>query len=206
MPRKPLISRAAAVTEAVHILDERGAGALSMRGVSQRLGVRSPSLYKHFRDLDDLLDAVTEEVTAEITAQLAHDTASWRSELDQLARRYCHTFQRHPHAIPLVMGRPLRSKRSIAGLDALLQTLLDGGWSASNAGRALLLVESYALGSAMTADSAGFAAEESELDEHPALSAVLTHSHPQLRLAAQDFEHGLAMLLDSIARDLAPQQ
>ncbi|MHA6803924.1 TetR/AcrR family transcriptional regulator [Salinifilum ghardaiensis] len=204
MPRQPLISRAAAVTEAVHLLDEHGSGALSMRSVAQRLGVRSPSLYKHFRDLDDLLDAVAEGIIDGLLADLPHETTSWRRELDQLARAYYRTFQRHPHAISLVMGRPLRSTRSIAGLDALLQILLDDGWSTSNAGRALLLVESYALGAAVTAASAGFAAADGECDEHPALSAVLADSHPHLQLGARDFEHGLAMLLDGIARDLAP--
>lgn len=204
MPRKPLISRAGAVAEALHVLDEQGVGALSMLAVAQRLGVRSPSLYKHFRDLDDLLDAVAERIIEELTTDLPQRTDSWRRELDELARLYHRTFQRHPNAVPLVLGRPLRSKRSLTGLDTTLRILLDNGWSTDHAGRALLLVESYALGAAMTAASAGIAADAGDLDDHPALSAVLADSHPQLRLGARDFEHGLTMLLDRIAAELAP--
>ncbi|WP_211293573.1 hypothetical protein, partial [Streptomyces cacaoi] len=44
-----------------------------------------------------------------------------------------------------------------------------------------------------------------ELARHPALSAALSGSHPDLRLGTDDFEHGLTMLLDGIARDLAPK-
>lgn len=202
MPRQPLISRSAAVAEAVRILDDEGAGALSMRRVAQRLGVSSPSLYKHFQDLDDVLDAVADAIIDEITSELPHTSPSWRHELSELARRYRETFRRHPHALTLVMRRPLRSASSQAGLDAVLQILLDDGWSPANATRALLLVESYALGAALTSLSAGFAAGAG--DERPALSAALTGSHPRLRLGAEDFEHGLAMLLDGIAGELSP--
>ncbi|MFC7341361.1 TetR/AcrR family transcriptional regulator [Saccharopolyspora griseoalba] len=202
MPRPPLISREAAVAEAVRVLDDEGVGALSMRRIAQRLGVSSPSLYKHFRDLDDVLDAVADAIIEEITSQLPHDTTSWRHELDQLARRYRDTFRNHPHALALVMRRPVRSESSLAGLNAVLQILLDDGWSAARAARALLLVESFAFGAALTSASAGFAGEVGA--GFPALSAALSGSHPKLRLGSEDFEHGLELLLDGIAAELSP--
>lgn len=208
MPRPPRISRSTAVTTALRILDDEGPGALSMRRLAQRLGVTSPSLYKHFRDLDDLVDALVDAVVHEINTgpvRAGEPATSWRDELSRLARRYCATFRRHPHALALVMRRPLRSRTSLTGLDSLLGLLHRSGWDTAAATRALLLVESYAMGAAFTAASAGFAAEPDELARHPALAAALT-SHPDLRLGAPDFEHGLTMLLDGIARDLAPAE
>lgn len=203
MPRPPLISRTTAVAEAVRVLDDEGLGALSMRRLAQRLGVTSPSLYKHFRDLDDVLDAVAEAIAEEINSRAPHESpTSWRIELAELARRYRETFGRHPHAAALVMRRPLRNESSMAGLDAVLQTLLDHGWDPPRATRALLLVESYAFGAALTSVSAGFA--EDVGDAHPALAMALSGSHPRLRLRTDDFEHGLTMLLDGIDAELSP--
>ncbi|NLU66185.1 TetR/AcrR family transcriptional regulator C-terminal domain-containing protein [Streptomyces sp. HNM0574] len=203
MPRQPRISRSAAVSEALRLLDEEGLGAVTMRRLAQRLGVTSPSLYKHFRDLEDVLDAVADEVSRRISAD-AGGPAPWRQELTDLARRYSRTFQQHPNAMPLVMRRPLRSENSLSALDTLLQNLLDGGWETACAARAVLLVESYALGAAMTAASGGFTAGPGELGHRPALAAALGGTHPGLRLGGADFEHGLTMLLDGIARELAP--
>ncbi|WP_051846410.1 TetR/AcrR family transcriptional regulator [Streptomyces sp. NRRL F-5053] len=208
MPRPPRLSRTAAVTTALRILDEEGPGALSMRRLAQRLDVTSPSLYKHFRDLDDLLDAVADAVARRINAAITRETEhldGWRAELSVVARCYCLTFRRHPHTLALVMRRPLRSRASLAGIDDMLAVLLGRGWGLPEATRALLLVESYAMGAAFTAASAGFVADSAELARHPALSAALSGSHPDLRLGTDDFEHGLTMLLDGIARDLAPK-
>lgn len=202
MPRPPLISRTAAVAEAVRVLDDEGIGALSMRRIAEGLGVSSPSLYKHFRDLDDVLDAVTDAIVEEITSRHPEETGSWRHELAELARRYRETFGRHPHAAALLMRRPLRNESSMAGLDAVLQVLLDHGWNPPEATRALLLVESYAFGAALTSVSAGFA--DAAGDAHPALAMALAGSHPRLRLGTDDFEHGLSMLLDGIDRELSP--
>ncbi|WP_406141585.1 TetR/AcrR family transcriptional regulator [Streptomyces sp. NBC_01089] len=203
MPRPPQISREAALAEAVRILDEEGVGALSMRRIAQRLDVSSPSLYKYFRNLEDVLDAVTDEVVREIGSGATYG-ADWRAELAELARRYFRTFQRHPNAILLVMRRPVRSEASLTGLDAVLRGLTDSGWETERAIRAVLLVESYSLGAAMTAVSSGVTDDPALLAGRPALAAALTGGHPAFRLDAPDFEHGLTFMLDGLDREIAP--
>lgn len=42
------------VSAARDLLDEGGAAALSMRNIADRLGVRAPALYKHFRDKQEI--------------------------------------------------------------------------------------------------------------------------------------------------------
>ncbi|WP_432082736.1 TetR/AcrR family transcriptional regulator [Streptomyces sp. WAC 04229] len=203
MPRPPRISRDAVLGEAVRILDEEGAEALTMRRLAQRLGVTSPSLYKYFRSLEEVLEAVTDVIVREIGTRSIHH-AHWRAELTELARGYFRVFQRHPNAMPLVMRRPVPTTTSLTGLDAVLQVLLDSGWDIQPATRALLLVESYALGAAMTAAGSAIPHDLEQLEGRPALAAALEARHPLFRLTEADFEHGLALLLDGMARESAP--
>ena len=63
-PRSP---RAQQIVEtAVAILDEEGAGALTMRRLADELGMRAPSLYKHFPDKAHLEAALIEDIFFEI--------------------------------------------------------------------------------------------------------------------------------------------
>ncbi|MFC3182264.1 TetR/AcrR family transcriptional regulator C-terminal domain-containing protein [Cypionkella sinensis] len=51
-----------AVAEALALLDEIGLDALSTRKLAERLGVKQPSLYWHFRDKQALLDAMNAQM------------------------------------------------------------------------------------------------------------------------------------------------
>lgn len=51
-----------AVREALALLDEIGLDALSTRKLAERLGIKQPSLYWHFRDKQALLDAMNAQM------------------------------------------------------------------------------------------------------------------------------------------------
>ncbi|MGI5352879.1 TetR/AcrR family transcriptional regulator C-terminal domain-containing protein [Streptomyces sp. CA-250714] len=204
MPRPPRISRPAVLDEALRTLDEEGVEGLSMRRLAQRLGVTSPSLYKYVRDREGVFEAVVDAIVQEINEGWS-PTGSWRAELDGLARRYFHTFRRHPNAVPLVMRRPTRNQRSLDSFDTVLNVLTEAGWPVQDAARAVLLTESYALGATLTAVSPGIPLSPEELASRPTLAAALTGEHNTFRLTEGDFEHGLKLVLDGIAREIAPR-
>ncbi|MEU2080322.1 TetR/AcrR family transcriptional regulator C-terminal domain-containing protein [Streptomyces albus] len=203
MPRPPRISRAAVLDEALRTLDEEGVEGLSMRRLAQRLGVTSPSLYKYVRDREGVHEAVVDAIVREITGDW-HPAGGWRTELTSLAHRYFRTFRRHPNAVPLVMHRPTRNPHSLDGFEGVFGALSRDGWPPQDAARAVLLVESYALGATLTAVSPGIPPSEADLETRPSLAAALTGEHRAFRLTEEDFHLGLAMVLDGIARDLAP--
>ncbi|MBO8195585.1 TetR/AcrR family transcriptional regulator C-terminal domain-containing protein [Streptomyces oryzae] len=205
MPRPPRISRPAVLDEALRTLDEEGIEALSMRRLAQRLGVTSPSLYKYVRDREGVFEAVVDAIVQEINEGWS-PTGSWRAELDGMARRYFRTFRRHPHAVPLVMHRPTRNQRSLDSFDTVLNVLTAAGWPVRNAARAVLLTESYALGATLTAVSPGVPLTSEDLASRPTLAAALIGEHSTFRLTEEDFEHGLKLVLDGIARELAPER
>lgn len=89
------------------------------------------------------------------------------------------------------MRRPVRAATSLTGLDAVLRVLVDGGWEMQRATRAVLLVESYALGAALTAVGGGLADDAGQLKDRPVLAAALRGPHAGFRFTEDDFGHGL---------------
>jgi AcrR family transcriptional regulator len=80
MPRAGL-STAAVVEAALAVVDEHGAGALTLAAVAQRTGVATPSLYKHVAKLGELrtllgarvLDDMTEHFTRAVLGRSGDD-------------------------------------------------------------------------------------------------------------------------------------
>ncbi|WP_161956830.1 TetR/AcrR family transcriptional regulator [Sphingosinithalassobacter portus] len=101
-PSKPLISRRGAAEAALAVIDEVGLEKLSLSQVAQRLGVRSPSLYYHFRDKDALLEEVARLLLLEIRVHLQGQASAeeWIVSLCVSARR---TLLAHPNAAPLML-------------------------------------------------------------------------------------------------------
>lgn len=126
------------VTTTLELVDQDGIGAATMRAVSERLGVRSMSLYRYVQDRDELFDAVVERIVNELAddpeVQMC-PVEGWRPYLTAMAhgvRRYALA---HPHAFPLVATRsptapwiipPIRSLRWV---EAMLSGLLGEGFS-----------------------------------------------------------------------------
>jgi TetR/AcrR family transcriptional regulator, tetracycline repressor protein len=127
------------VTSTIELVDEEGIGAATMRAVSERLGVRSMSLYRYVQDRDELFDEVVERIVNELADDpevQMRPVEGWRPYLTAMAhgvRRYALA---HPHAFPLVATRsptapwiipPIRSLRWV---EAMLTGLLREGFSA----------------------------------------------------------------------------
>lgn len=102
-----LSPRAQEIVEAARrLLDEEGPAALSMRNVADRVGVRAPSLYKHFADKEAIEHAVVSTVFTQLAeafdaALTADDPAA------ALAEAYRGYAKQHPHLYRLMTERPL---------------------------------------------------------------------------------------------------
>jgi AcrR family transcriptional regulator len=84
MPAPPKTSAKAIVAAASELIAEAGLDALTMQTVAARVGVRGPSLYKHFADRAALLRAVELTVVADLeqviqAANQGEDKAALRS-------------------------------------------------------------------------------------------------------------------------------
>ena len=68
---RPRLSTACVVEAALQIVDDQGAGALTLAAVARRTGVATPSLYKHVPSLEALQQKVCARVTAELAGVLS---------------------------------------------------------------------------------------------------------------------------------------
>ena len=130
------LDRIVAVT--LELMDEEGIGAATMRAVSDRLEVRSMSLYRYVQDRDQLFDEVVDRIVNELAddpeVQL-RPVNGWRPYLTGMARGVRRYARAHPHAFPLVATRPPNAPwvnpplRSLRWVEAMLGGLAGEGFT-----------------------------------------------------------------------------
>jgi AcrR family transcriptional regulator len=69
--RKPSHSRESFVTSALHLADERGIGALTVRALGTEVGASATAIYRYFPTKEALIDAIRENLLAEVQASWA---------------------------------------------------------------------------------------------------------------------------------------
>jgi AcrR family transcriptional regulator len=114
------------VAAARALLEEEGPEALSMRRVAERVGIRAPSIYKHFADKRALESAIVSAGFVDLAAAFhaAQDGAA--DPLGALARAYREFARRRPHLYRLMTERPLDRANLTPGVeDAAARPLVD---------------------------------------------------------------------------------
>jgi AcrR family transcriptional regulator len=92
------------IVDAARVLvDEGGSAALTMRALGERLGIRAPSLYKHFPDKGAVEAQVITLAMRELASELAR-----ADSLVALAAAYRAYALAHPHLYRLMNSGPLR--------------------------------------------------------------------------------------------------
>ncbi|MCM3925622.1 TetR family transcriptional regulator [Frankia sp. AiPs1] len=180
-PRQSVLREAEIVATALSIIERDGVEGLTMRRLSQSLGVSLGATYKHVATKDDLLRLVTAEL---YTRVLDADTtdADWRPRLRAFLLRMhevvgsCRGLAAHlaAHAEDPITARlyyPLHA------------ALTQAGFAPAGADRVLRTLFFYTSGALLT----------------PA-------SDPARERAAADFAAGLDMVLDGVAHALAAER
>jgi AcrR family transcriptional regulator len=89
------------------LLDEQGSDGLSMRKLADRLGMRAPSLYKHFPNKDALEAALISRGFEEQGEQFEAALRDSPEPLAAIAAVYRAYAQQHPHLYRLMYDRSL---------------------------------------------------------------------------------------------------
>jgi AcrR family transcriptional regulator len=209
-PRIPL-SRERVLRAAVDIADRGGIEALSMRKLGQELGVDAMALYRHVHGKDDVLDGVLNVIVGEIERPIVGE--DWKASLRELAMAARRVMLRHPWARKVLEDRGTSGPATLDHIEAVLSTLLDGGFSIEVAHHALHVLDSRVFGfnQALFEDSG--AAERS-----PEVAAAMVRAlagYPRIAELAQSVSHdgvlgpcdddvefafGLDLILDGLDR------
>ncbi|MBG0826398.1 TetR/AcrR family transcriptional regulator [Planomonospora sp. ID67723] len=122
----PLTPRAAQIASAAReLLEEEGRDALTMRALADRLGIRAPSLYKHFPDKAAVEAALIEQGLAEMGAVLhaalegtaPSEAADGTGAIGAVLRAYRAAALARPRLYRLTTSGPLARERLAPGLE-----------------------------------------------------------------------------------------
>ncbi len=114
-----LSSRALAIVAAArNILESEGAEGLTMRRLGEAVGIRAPSLYKHFPDKAAVEIALIEDGFEEIADRFEAVLRDGNGSLLALAAAYRDFARTHPHLYRLMTSGPLPRDRLRPGVEA----------------------------------------------------------------------------------------
>ena len=105
--------REQAVAAALELLEQDGETALTMRRLAGQLGIRAPSLYKHFPNKAALEVALM----AEGLRQMGDTLEAAPPDVGGLTRAYRSWALEHPHLYSLTTGRPLPRDQLPSGVE-----------------------------------------------------------------------------------------
>ena len=100
----------AIVDAAVALADADGIDAVSMRGIADRLGAGTMSLYTHVPGKPALIELMIDTVAGRVYADVHEPSGQpggWREALTFIARRNWDWYLRHPWLLQVLMGRPV---------------------------------------------------------------------------------------------------
>ena len=180
--KRTQLSRDLITNAAVDVVAREGLAALSMRRLAQELDVWPMSVYRHFRDKEDLLDAVAAAGSEGVDLPPAE--GSWREQVPALAEEARVLLARQPVDL---RRRTLLSPGVLRLTDAALRVMREGGLSAAAAATAWRTVLAYVVGSIEFEAATG-----SERETQAALLTVPEDEAPDLTASAAEVAHALA--------------
>jgi len=129
--KKPLTPEMV-VGRALVLADAGGLGVVTIRRLAGDLGVTPMALYWHFRNKDELLDAMMGRVFAEVDLAL-DESATWLEQFRALMDSLSGVLRAHPGLAPLFATRTNSSESSLLVTEVALDTLRRGGFSPAEA-------------------------------------------------------------------------
>ncbi|MGS0683688.1 TetR/AcrR family transcriptional regulator [Nakamurella sp. GG22] len=213
MTRRPALTPARIIDAAVAVADRSGIDHVSMRSVGKELGVEAMSLYHHISGKAALLDGLADWVFTQI--ELPAPTHLWRQAMADRAGSARRAFARHSWSLGLIESRRSPGPALLRHHDTVLENLRTNGFSVALASHAFSAIDAYVYGFVLTELNLPIEAGETveqfvdtirELlpaERYPHLVEMVTEQVAGKDYHyADEFEFGLALVLDSLERHL----
>ena len=141
---RPALSRERVLEAGLTMVDRSGLAALSMRSLAAELGVEAMSLYRHVASKEALVDGMVALILDEIDVPPAG--TPWREAMKRRALSTRGVFLAHPAASILMESCATMTPSRLAYADAVVGHLLADGFTAAQAYKAFLTIDSYVFG------------------------------------------------------------
>jgi AcrR family transcriptional regulator len=199
------------IAAAVELVDEVGVAEFSMRLLAQRLNSSTATLYRNFTGKDEILVHVLDRVLAEVPESVRGETGagSWREQIVTLAEALFRTLEAHPHVVSLFGPDVPLGPNGVRAREAMLGTLLAGGFPPELAVNAYTTIARHVIG---LAAQVLVGASDPQYDEDvrrfcgsldPAAFPATVASAPFMpRPVPDEFRFGLDLILDGLNQRL----
>jgi AcrR family transcriptional regulator len=212
---RPRLSRERVLWGAVAVADAGGIDSLTIRSLSQKLGVKPMSVYYYVANKDEILDGIVDLVFSEI--ELPAADGDWRAEIRRRADSARRVLRAHPWAIGLMESRTSPGPATLRHHDAVIATLRAAGFSRELTAHAYALLDSYTYGFALQEVGLPFDGSDTVADvAEPIMDRFSTGEYPHLVDMAteyylrpgydfgDEFHWGLNLILDALTRSATP--
>lgn len=203
------------VEAAIGLAESQGAAAFTMRALGAALGVDPMALYRHFKNKEELLDALADAVLADTIAPIGSD-GDWRQRARSAAAGYRTALLAHPSIATLVARRPHGGDNTLHATEAGMAALLEAGFSPREAAFAFRTLTGFTLGYVLLElgirERVGGPVEPVLRARYEALDTsqfpAVTTCATELAVVEGDelFHHGLDLLLLGLERRLNPSR
>lgn len=202
------------VGTALRMLREHGAAGLSARRLGLALGADASTVYRYYRNMDELTLALGDELMRLALAEF-QPTGDWREDLYLLGVRIHRVHLEHPQAAVLTASRVSGRANELAADEVILAALRAGGFPDRVAVRIYhVFIDQVLAFAALDAASLVLPAPALESDQrmweatyehlsvrtHPNLAATATLLADRMNDSA--YPAALTMVLDSAAAEL----
>jgi AcrR family transcriptional regulator len=208
---RPSLDRSTVVQAALELLNRVGLDGLSTRSLAAELGVKSPALYWHFHNKQELLDAMADAMVSGAGMGPPHPGETWQVWLARRARAYRTSLLVYRDSARIVTEAQTLSPATIQSLNIELQAMVDLGFDPVQALRTITALTNYVDGFVLQEQSSRQSAAS-----HPVTPESLTElfsegkAAPLLIAFAQggspyseeSFEYGLSALIEGCAAAL----
>ncbi|MBR8234106.1 tetracycline resistance transcriptional repressor TetR [Burkholderia sp. AU42008] len=198
------LTRDTVLRAALELLDEVGIDGLSTRRLAERLGVQSPTLYWHFRNKAELLDAMAEAIMLERHgASLPQPDDVWDAWLAENARSFRRALLAYRDGARLHAGTRPRALH-FSSIERKVALLGDAGFTPDEAVDVMVAISRFVVGWVLEEQAgpgAGADAPLPDAAEYP----LLAKGWAALRERSDDeaFERGIAWIVDGARARLA---
>jgi AcrR family transcriptional regulator len=208
--KKTPLSKERIVQAAVALADASGFDSLSMRTLAQELDTAPMSLYRHFANREELLDAMIDVVFREMYSPIIG--GGWKAELRERGVSARETLRRHSWAVGLMETRMSPGPASAEYHNATMGCLREAGFSFRDAVHAYNVLDAYMYGFALQEKTIPFETPEQSAEmamttvgdkgsEYPYLAEVVVEFATSGGYDyTVEFEFGLDLILDGLER------
>lgn len=201
------VDRRRILETALDVLNEVGVDALSTRAIADRLGVRQPALYWHFKNKRALLDAMNGEILARAhDARVPRDGEAWQDFLRRNARGFRAALLAYRDGARVHAGTEA-APDDLGPVEAQMTALVRAGFTPGQALQLFVAIGRYVVGCVLEEQASPIdgSPEQARLDAAAQAYPVLAEAMAHYRESGHEglFERGLALIVKGAEAELS---